>query len=49
MKDKPIFVKTSAAEHKRFSKLAEVRNMNLSQLIRYLLHREADTAKISKT
>lgn len=42
LRSKPIFVKLSPEEHEKFRKLAVKRHTNLSELIRQMLHREAD-------
>jgi hypothetical protein len=44
-RDKPVFVKTTAVEHKLFTDLAAKRHTTLSELIRQLLHRELNQSK----
>jgi len=47
-KDTMLLIKASKAEHNAFKKLADSRHMNLSQLIRELLHRELEAGKKSE-
>lgn len=44
-RNKPLFIKTTAEEHATFNKLAAERHTTISELVRQLLHREADQAK----
>lgn len=44
-RNKPIFVKATADEHKTFTELAIRRNTTLSELIRQMLHREVAQSK----
>jgi len=44
-KSEQIHVKVSDVEKRKFERLAESRHMKLSELVRQILHREADIAK----
>lgn len=41
-----IVVVVTAPEKRKFEKMAKSRYTNLSELVRQILHREADTAKV---
>lgn len=42
LRESRIFVKVSEAEKRKFQKVAKDRHTDISELIRQLLHREAD-------
>lgn len=43
LKDERFVVRVKRAEKRKFEKLAKLRNTDLSELTRQVLHREADT------